>query len=276
MSDNLKGLSDCHLHTAFSTDSNQSPEGTIQKAIELGLSSICITDHTDFDFPKEDPAGPEEFVFDTDEYFSALISLKEKYKNQIEINIGVELGLLPYLAERNNQFASSKPFDFIIGSSHLIDGADPYFPSFWEGKDGKAMVLKYFESILDNIKAYSNFDVYGHIDYINRYAVHGNYTYNEKDFTEIILEILKNLIDMGKGIEINSGTLAKGLPNPNPSASVVKMYKELHGEILTFGSDAHEAANVGFAFSQTKAIAQEAGFKYYAVFKNRKPEFRPL
>jgi len=44
-------ISDSHLHTAFSTDSDTPAERQIEKAISLGMRSVCITDHMDMDFP---------------------------------------------------------------------------------------------------------------------------------------------------------------------------------------------------------------------------------
>lgn len=276
MKPTYNGLSDCHLHTFFSTDSEQSPEGTIKKAIELGLSRICITDHIDLDFPEKNPDGSDAFVFDPKEYFDYLTPLKEKYSSQIDIRIGVELGLLPYLSERNQAFINSAPFDFVIGSSHLVDGQDPYWPAFWEGKDSEKLIIKYYEGILNNLDAFSDFDVYGHLDYINRYIVDKTYVYDENRFMELFEAILKKLISMGKGIEINTGALAKGLSNPNPSPSIIKLYHDLKGEIISFGSDSHNSANIGYDFLKAKQIVLDAGFKYYTTFKGRKPEFWEL
>ncbi len=62
------------------------------------------------------------------------------------------------------------PFDFVIGSSHVVHGADPYYPEFFQDRDEEKAYLEYFESILENLDAFHEMDTYGHLDYIVRYG----------------------------------------------------------------------------------------------------------
>ena len=65
----------------------------IEGAIGKGLEMICFTDHYD----KDDVEWGPESIFDPQEYFRVLKPLKEKYQDKIDVRIGVELGLRPYL-----------------------------------------------------------------------------------------------------------------------------------------------------------------------------------
>lgn len=47
----MKILADCHLHTSFSGDSESPMEGMIEKAIAMGMETLCFTEHMDMDFP---------------------------------------------------------------------------------------------------------------------------------------------------------------------------------------------------------------------------------
>ena len=49
---------------------------------------------------------------------------------------------------------------------------------------------------------------------------------------------------MGKGIELNTGGFKYGLGHPNPCEDIIKRYKELGGEIITLGSDAHKCESL--------------------------------
>jgi histidinol-phosphatase (PHP family) len=91
-------------------------------------------------------------------------------------------------------------------------------------------------------------------------------------YADIIDEILKKLIYKGKGIEVNTAGLYKGLGTTNPETSIVKRYRELGGDIITIGSDAHTVKNLGYGFDSIPAMLNSCGFKYYNIFKNRKPE----
>lgn len=61
----------------------------------------------------------------------------------------------------------------------MVHGFDPYYPEYYEGKTEAEAYREYFESILENIEAFGDFDVYGHIDYVVRYGPNKNreYTY---------------------------------------------------------------------------------------------------
>ena len=87
---------------------------------------------------------------------------------------------------------------------------------------------------------------------------------------------MRYLIANGKGIEINTAGWKYGLPFAHPHQDVLKRYKELGGEIITVGSDAHRPEHVGYDFYKVGDLLKECGFKYYTEFKARKPIFRQL
>lgn len=263
---------DQHMHCNFSGDSDALPEDMIKAGIAHGLSGICFTDHLDYDYPEE----PNIFLLDFDNYFKVLSDLREKYADKISVNIGIELGLQPQAAGQNLAVAEKYPFDFIIGSSHVVNHMDPYYPEFFAGRDEDAAYMEYFESVLENINSDVDFDVYGHIDYVVRYGPNKNAFYTYEKFKDIIDEILTQLISKGKGIEVNTGGFKHGLGHPNPTEDIIKRYRELGGEIITMGADAHVPEYVAYEFDKTAHIIKNCGFKYYTVFKNRKAEFIPL
>ena len=267
---------DFHLHSSFSGDSDTPMEEMILRGIDLGLTEMCFTEHNDFDYPVDDshPAGFWEVNPDT--YLYDLLKLREKYADKITLLFGVELGLQPHLSKRNAAFAKAHDYDFIIGSSHLCNGRDPYYASFYEGRTQEDAYREYFESILENLKAFSNFDVYGHLDYVVRYGPQKDEGYSYELYREIFDKILTKLIDMEKGIEVNTGGLAKGMRDVHPCSGILKRYRELGGEIVTVGSDAHVPEQIAYAFDRAGEILKDCGFRYYAVFEKRQPLFRKL
>lgn len=261
-------LSDFHTHSTFSTDGTDKLVEMANSAVEKGLKTICFTEHNDFDYP----GG--EFLLDTDAYKNELLRVREQLSGKIEVLFGVELGLMKHLGERLREYLDGRGFDFVIGSSHLIDGKDPYFPEYFAELGQKNGVLRYFESIVENIGAFSDFDVYGHLDYAVRYSPEK--CYNPVDFREIIDEILRKIVSLGKGIEINTAGLRKGLSHANPHPFILKRYRELGGEIITVGSDAHNTADIAADFDIAESFLKDAGFEFYTVFRQRKPHFVKL
>lgn len=264
--------SDFHLHTSFSSDSQEKAEIQIQQAIRLGMTHICITDHQDFDFPQK---YSMTYQFDTVPYFETLKQLQKQFQEQINLNIGVELGLKLGLSEKLKNYTQKYPFDFVIGSLHLVNDVDIMAPEYFEKKTQQEAYREYFETLYANLNNDIDIDVVGHIDYVVRYGSRST-PCNYKDYWEILDAILKLAIDKNWGIECNTGGFRAGLNTPNPNPLILKHYRELGGEILTIGSDAHTHNYVGSHFEQLTDLLKACGFRYYTIFKNRKPEFLPL
>ena len=272
-------ISDFHTHTWFSTDSKADPESMILHAISLNLKKYCFTDHMDYQYPHPSFGS---FTFDTAEYFLTLTKLKERYANQIEILIGIELGLRnePDIKQdiysQYKTLTSQYPFDFVLGSTHVLEHYDPYYKEFWTERSAFDGISAYFESITHNAKFYDMFQICGHLDYIVRYIPDAKKEYDVSDYKDVIDEMLKTIIENGKGIECNTSGYKYGLAVPHPKIEILKRYRELGGELITIGSDAHKTEHIAYEFQKAHKILKELGFSYYTVYKNCKPEFIKL
>lgn len=265
-------LWDTHMHTRFSGDSDAPPEDMVKRAAALGLAGVCITDHMDYDYPDD----PDLFILDMENYAREVRCLQENYADGFPVLFGIELGLQPHLAKKHQALAEQYPFDFVIGSSHVVHGIDPYYPAYYEGRAQAEAYREYFESILENIRAFDAFDVYGHLDYVARYGPDKNAGCSYRDYRDVIDEILKTLIEKGKGIEINTAGLKYGLGRPNPAEDILSRYREIGGEIITVGADAHRPEDIAYGFEKVPGILKKCGFSHYCIFRGRKPRFLPL
>ena len=82
------------------------------------------------------------------------------------------------------------------------------------------------------------------------------------------------VIAKGKGMEINTSGVDRA-GDFLPSAAFLKRYKELGGEIVTLGSDAHAPDRVGQYASEAMAILKDI-FGYVCTFADRKPIFHKI
>ena len=276
MSSEEKMYSDFHLHSKFSGDSKEEPENIVKQAIALGMESICITDHQDLDYPFI-PGVTVQPVFEIDpaEYFGTWQALGKKYADKIDIRTGLEAGIEPHTYEEQMERTKDIPFDFIINSCHVVTRKLCYFPDFFAKYGTRDGIRMYLECVYNNVCTFTNFDVVGHIDFLLRFAPEKE-SYRPEDNLDVTEKILKKVISEGKGIEANSAGFRKGLDSPNPCRLILEQYKNLGGEIITIGSDAHVYTDIGANFKETGEILKDAGFKYYCTFKERKPEFRML
>ncbi len=262
------------MHSNHSGDSDTPMRIMVDRALALGINNMCFTEHYDPDYVYDQDSTPEgTFELDIESYKREYETIAAEYADRIRIGFGVELGFQPHLAAELTAYAESQPFDFIIGSSHLCHRKDPFYPYFFEGRTDKEAFLEYFESVLENIRTFTDYDVYGHLDYMVRYAPDADRNYFYRDYSDVLDEILHTLIDNGKGLEVNTKGLRCGLKSANPSEEILKRYKELGGEIITIGSDAHPVAELGYGLTQAEAILKRCGFRCYTVFRKRKPEF---
>lgn len=261
---------DSHMHSSFSTDSKADPEDMIKKAIEKRFAYVCFTDHWEHDYP----GG--EFDLDVERYFEVLQDLREKYASQISVNIGAEIGLQPHLGAYWKEMVDEYPLDFCIGSTHLVNHVDPYYPEFFSGRTEKEAYEEYFDCLYRNIQAFDGCDVLGHIDYVVRYGPNRNRFYSYGKHKEIIDEILRYAISHGIGLEINTSGFKYGLGHPSPHEDILERYRELGGEIITIGSDAHAPEHFAHEFTRAASILKACGFSYYTYFRERKPYFERL
>ena len=268
---------DFHTHSKYSTDSKAEPEAMLQEAVARGLKTYCFTDHMDYLFP----TGDDQFVFDADAYIKELTALRKKYRGTIDVRIGIELGLRDEedvrdeVKSRIETILSQYSFDFVIGSTHIVKHLDPYDTEYWETYGIQEGIRLYFESELYSIRNYSGFQTYGHLDYVLRYMPKGT-PVDMKDYQELIDEILQELIARGIALEVNTSNLAKGGAETNPGQFILKRYRELGGELLTLGSDAHMPERIASHFPEVAEVLKKLGFQNYATFKKQKASLRRL
>ena len=271
----MDAIYDCHLHTEFSADSETPVRDQLEKAISLGMKEICITDHHDYG----SEFCPDDFTLDIPSYIESLRKIRDEYAGRIRLNIGIELGLQNHVGEYLHDFARTlgKEFDFVLGSSHFVDRMDPYEREYLKHFGEKEGFRAFFEVSLKRVQnLLDTFDSYSHLDYVVRYAPHKNEFYSWNDYEPYIRPLLKLLIENGKCLECNTGGIRYGLGNTNPCADVFRLYKELGGEGITIGSDAHTPETLGIGFDFCREMLKEYGFRYYTVFHERKAEMLPL
>ena len=187
--------------------------------------------------------------------------------------MGVEIGYQPNLNDKINILLNSHPFDFVICSIHAWNGIELDTGDLFKGKTQEEGYREYFENLKYCVENFDNYDVYGHLDFIVRYGNFENKTLRYEDYKDIIDEILKIIINNGKGIEVNTSGLRYNLNTMHPNKDILKRYLELGGKIITLGSDAHFAEDICSDFDIAIKELKEIGFKEITTFKNRKPSF---
>lgn len=264
-----KYLFDYHVHTFLSMDGHESIYSMCESAIEKGLKEIAITDH--FESLSYDP---DSKAYKPMESLRNVIVARDKYEGKLTVKLGIELGQ-PHRFMKNAASVLSKvPYDYVIGSVHAFPDDTDASEIDYSSVSIEDIGLRYLAQI-KLLAETGDFDCVGHMDLVRRYRAKRYGSCSEftlmmhKDMLE---EVLKTIIQRGKGIEINTSGLRQALGDTMPGFDVVKFYRELGGEILTVGSDAHHAKDVGKNIEDAAELAKKAGFKYLTLFSGRKPE----
>lgn len=263
---------DFHIHSHFSTDSTSPMHIYAGKAIELGLKGICFTDHVDPDYASSEIS----FDFSYDDYMNELIGIRASFCDELEIFSGMELGMQPHNLTDNTAVLKDKSFDFVIGSIHCVNRKDMYDGSFIEGRTINEGILNYFKDMLYCIDNFNDYDVLGHLDGVRRYIGNNEDKFSYNLYKGLIHDVLCKLINSYKGIEINTAGPRYGLSSIHPLPEILKLYRFLGGEIITIGSDSHSPDTLGYGHESALKLLSELGFRYYTIYKDRKPIFIKL
>lgn len=276
-------LIDCHTHTQYSMDSEADINEMIKRAIELGLKAYAITDHCECCcwFPKEHYADTEIFDYfnyaeDFENSLNAVTAMKEKYGSEINLICGIEMGQAVHDLEIAERIVSDERLDFIIGSIHQTRDEKDFFYIDYRNMSMDEIYLlldKYFKEIYELCK-WGKFDILGHLTYALRYMKR-RYGIDPdiSRYDELIAESFRELVSKGKGIEINTSGLRQNFGDVFPPLKYVKLFRDLGGEILSVGSDAHKVEDLGSGIAEGIEIARAAGFTRLCYFKKRKPCF---
>ena len=262
---------DQHLHSHHSADGRDSIEQMADGARSAGCSGITITDHCNFKFEKE-----KELYTPLKNCYDEFLSLREKYDKDFFLGFGVEIGQGGEKVKEANEAAAWFPYDVVLGSVHSVLGKSDYCT--WKGicPDPVKEMEVYLSQEL-NIIEKTDFDILTHLTYPWRYFEKSSDFPKAEEFTDITNEIFKALIKKGRALEINISGLCR-TPNFNimPTLPMVKRYRELGGELVTLGTDSHVNEQCGHHMKEGSDFLKEAGFKYLAHYRERKPRMISL
>ncbi len=255
---------DYHTHSRISVDSQATADSLCRAAVKHGMQEIAITNHFDPTAADEDCRQD----YDADAAQQEILEVQEKWRGRLTVRYGLELGQ----AHKYHAAAArilTRPFDYVIGSLHNIEG------------DLDIALVRYhrfnydvFEQYYRELLALSRetcYDCLGHLDYPKRYAAVQGFAYTERKYMDYIRAILKQLIENGKGIELNTSGLRQQVGATLPSKTILRLYRDMGGEIITTGSDAHVPHAVGQHIAEAQELLRTLGYRYVTTFEAHKP-----
>ena len=268
-------LADYHTHSRISPDARCSMTEMARAAVAAGLDELCFTDHLEpVNWYTQVPRDPYEW----DELQRDFLQAQEELGDRIRLCLGVELGDAPWdFAHTERLMADAPQLDFIIGSIHMLSAAYGCTDLYYFDPADDAAARRGMADYLELVRQLANWDgtysVLGHLTLPLRYLNENRgFQLTFDGFEAEIEEILRILIQKGRGIELNTN---RG-HTPLPDEKWLRMYRRLGGEIITLGSDAHSVKYVGCAIRERQELLRQCGFRRFCTFRRMEPVWHEL
>jgi histidinol-phosphatase (PHP family) len=222
-----------------------------------GIREIAITDHLDFL-----PGAPAYEYADYGKRETIVRDAQERWAGRVSIRFGVELTYESRYEEQIREHLKIHSYDYVIGSVHQV-AYGPYvhhhIEPWVQGKSLPEIVAPFFAEVSHAIRT-GLFDTLGHMDMIKRWLTRW---YTAADFAaipDVYEPILLELVASGTALEVNSSGLRHAVGETYPGPWVVRRFRELGGERVTTGSDAHLPEAFAFGLEEAYEIVAAAGF----------------
>lgn len=271
-------LIDYHTHHERCGHAVGKLEQYVRRGIELGLHQLGLSDH--MPLIHVDPATYyPEMAMPMDElprYVEEVLTLKEKYKGQIQIKLGLEGDYIEGYEEQIEEIVRAYPWDYVIGSVHFLgewDITDFRQTAGWEGRNPLDVYRTYYDAI-GRAAGTGFYDIVGHFDVIKRFGfAPAPEEASEKEAMEEAA--LRKIADSGIAMELNASGLTKPCAEMFPSESLLRQAIAL-GIPLTLGSDAHDPAKLSENLDVARAQLAALGVSEVATFDRRARTMVPL
>ena len=265
-----------HTHSIFS-DGKSSPEEVVLEAINQGLKVLGFSDHSPVPFENS-------FAIKNDNvqnYISTIKTLKEKYKDQIDIYCSMEMDFIPRIIKDFKKTKEELGLDYMIGSVHLvgndvdrlwfIDGSkvETYDEGLFNyyGGDIKKGVKTFFYQYNEMIET-EEFDIVGHFDKIKMHNRDRYFTEEDKWYRDLVLETLTLIKEKSLIVEVNTrGIYKKRSSDFYPATWLLPIMREMNVPVV-ISSDAHKPEELTLCFKEAEEALKAAGYKETMCFRN--------
>jgi histidinol-phosphatase (PHP family) len=246
----------------------------VLRAIELGLSEIGFTDHIPLYFlppVDRDPRlamAEEQFP----DYLREVEVLRTEFAGRIVVRLGLEADYAEGFEEVLRGWIRRADWDFVLGSVHWVAGDwidAPGSAGRFEKEGAEALYEEYYR-LLARAARTGLFDVLSHFDLPKK---HGHRP--PAPVAELEEEAITAAAKSGCAVEISSAGLRKPVAELYPEPRLLVRINAA-GIPVTFSSDAHAPAEVGWGYDQTVAEALACGVKEFVTIEKRRKIAHPL
>lgn len=260
-----------HFHSLCSFDSEAPLTELCAAAVKAGITELCLTDHCDL----VDEHGNPDDSWDWTNIDGQLALAREKYP-RLNLRRGIELGQAISRPEAAEKVLAEPNIDFVLGSMHVNPGGRDYYWIHYETKAQCHQLMEEYLLCLLQLSKTDYYDSLAHLTYPLRYMRRDGMAVDFRPFDDLVREILKVLVHRGKALELNTSGYRTNNGEPLPPEYILRMYRELGGDLITVGTDAHVPQHMNDGLERGLELLRHCGFRYLSLYENRKPRQMPL
>ena len=260
---------DYHIHSRYSEDGDASLEAFCEQAISLSIPEIGFSEHWDVGPYEKNPR-----FFQVELWYEEIEMLRSKYSGRLTIRAGVEIAEPHLYPIETQEVLHRASFDFVLGSVHFNGNQFLFDEDYFRNHSADEVYSSYFSELGRMIET-ADIDIVAHLDIPARTGkpILG---YEPSRYEKQIRGILERIIHRGLALDINTGGMRKPAALLMPDPVILKWFKEMGGEQLTLGSDAHKVTQLGMHLNRAIKTLQETGLINITHFEKRRTSFSPL
>jgi len=269
-------LADYHVHTPYCGHAKGKVIEYVRMAVSLGMQEIGFADHLGryyltatqrrryWDWGMEERTVPR--------YIAELLELRELFKDQIRIRIGLEVDYVEGAEDLLEPIISRYPLDYLLCSVHCIPQFGwKHLASYSKSHDTSVIYKEYFRVARSALRS-GLFHVLAHPDFIWRYVGWPRHD-AFRPFQEIA-ETVRVAAETGRCMEVNANgylwSRANTVESRDPFEVLIDQCRR--NEVpISIGSDAHEPAMVGKLFPELIGTLKKNGITTFTCFSEGKP-----
>lgn len=257
---------DYHTHTNLSNDNKQTIDELCQASCDRNIQEICITEHIDF--------NPKDICYNAFDWDKHIKNVEYANKNyNLKVICGGEFDAQFIYMDKIKNMIKQCSFDYIMGSCHYCHNKVLFnHPEYFKGREEQEVYDDYFREELSVIKS-GIFDGVSHFDLIKRTGCGIYGQFRPQNHKDIIAECLKNIINNDMTLEVNSSGLRHTAKEIYPNEYILRMYYDLGGKNITYGSDGHSYNQDAYAIDYVYDLLKSIGYKYLTVYRKRNKKF---
>ncbi len=252
------------MHSRNSCDSDATMAQMAAVALERGLCEIAFTEHYDLN-----PADQCPGFYDPASFFEQIEVARAEFEPQgLTIRAGVEMGEPHLYRETQGPVLSRWPYDVVLGSLHWVGDHNVFDPAYYQARTPAEAFGPYFAELVEMIEG-GGFEVLAHVDVVKRTGFDVYRQFDTCAWEDLYRPVWQACLDHGIAVEINTGGWRRDVREAHPALESLRWYREMGGELLTLGSDAHRPEHVAYRFEDALALARAAGFSRVCTFHQR-------